>query len=243
MTNHILSNQENGVLTITLNRLDKKNALSSAMYARLIELFENANNDSSINCILLQGDQTCFSAGNDLKDFMANTDELIAITFTEVIAAFEKPIIAAVAGAAVGIGTTMLLHCDMVIAADNTKFKLPFTQLALCPEAGSSYILAQRVGYNRAFELLVLGDLFTPEKALEYGIINQITTPDAVLAIASEIAHKISALPSDSVLTSRRLIRQANQQLLESSMDEEIKEFKRLIKSEDCKAILAKFFA
>lgn len=213
------------------------------MYAQLIELFEKASTDDTVNCVLIQGDKTCFSAGNDLKDFMANTDELIAITYTEVLAAFNKPIVAAVAGAAVGIGTTMLLHCDMVIAADNSKFKLPFTQLALCPEAGSSLLLTQRVGYNRAFELLVLGELFTPAQALEYGIVNEVTSPETVIERANEVAQKISALPSDSVLTSRRLIKAANQQILVSSMDDEIIEFKRLIKSDDCKAILDKFFA
>ncbi len=242
MNNFIQTSEHQGVFTVTLNRLDKKNALDSSMYLQLCDAFKHASKTSSVRCLLIQGDNTCFCAGNDLKDFMENSEDLAAIKFTEVLAAFDKPLIAAVAGAAVGIGTTLLLHCDMVIAADNSKFKLPFTQLGLCPEAGSSFLLTQRIGYNRAFELLVLGGLFKADKAYEYGIVNQVTTPDELLPLALDIAKRIAALPVDSVDTSRRLIRDANQSLLKQHMSIEADEFRRLMNTEDCQNILAKFF-
>lgn len=243
MTDLVQTHEEAGVLTVTLNRLDKKNALDSAMYRKLCQVFTQASESDSVRCLLIKGDENCFSAGNDLKDFMENRDDLVAITFTEVLAAFDKPLVAAVAGAAVGIGTTLLLHCDMVIAADNSKFKLPFTHLGLCPEAGSSLILAQKVGYNRAFELLVLGELFNAEKAYEFGIVNQVTTSAELMTTAQKVANNIAKLPADSVATSRRLIRQANHALLTEHMGKEAKEFKRLMDTEDCQTILAKFFA
>lgn len=243
MTDLIQSHEQDGVFTVTLNRLDKKNALSSDMYRQLCQAFTYASKTDSIRCVLIRGDENCFSAGNDLHDFMENRDDLVAITFTEVLAAFDKPLVAAVAGAAVGIGTTLLLHCDMVIAADNSKLKLPFTHLGLCPEAGSSLLLAQKVGYNRAFELLVLGELITAEKAYEFGIVNKVTSSEDVIATAEQVAQNIAKLPADSVMTSRRLIRQANQALLTEHMSNEANEFKRLMDTDDCQRILAKFFA
>lgn len=240
----IISEQIQGVLTITLNRFDKKNALNNAMYETLSSLFTSANSDPSVHCILIQGNDTCFCAGNDLQDFIAcsEDDELAALKFVSILAAFTKPIIAAVAGAAVGIGTTLLLHCDMVYAATNSKFKLPFTQLGLCPEAGSSLLLTRLVGQNRAFELMVLGSGFNAEQALEYGIANKICQPDELLAMAAKTANAIAKLPLDSVITSRRLIRQATQPLLAQVIKDEGDEFKRLVNTDDCKNILAHFF-
>ena len=156
MSNLILTTEKQGVFTITLNRIDKKNALTNEMYQQLCQHFAYAQHTSSIHCLVIQGDENCFCAGNDLHDFMqCSADELAAFEFVNVLAEFTKPLVAGVAGVAVGIGTTMLLHCDMVIAAYNSKFKLPFTQLGLCPEAGSSLLLTQKVGPNKAFELMV----------------------------------------------------------------------------------------
>jgi enoyl-CoA hydratase/carnithine racemase len=244
MDNLIISEENQGVFTITLNRLSKKNALNSLMYKQLGEHLVCASNSPSIRCVLIQGDQNCFCAGNDLQDFIesAKTNDLAALGFIKILSAFDKPIVAAVAGPVVGIGTTLLLHCDMVIAANNSKFKLPFTQLGLCPEAGSSLLLPMRIGQNRAFELLVLGKTFNAEQALQYGLVNEVCTPEALLSTAQTLSHTIAALPYDALMTSRRLLKDAAAQLLPDAMANEAKEFIRLMKTDDCKSILAKFF-
>jgi enoyl-CoA hydratase/carnithine racemase len=244
MTDFIITKENNSVFTIILNRFDKKNALNNLMYQELCQHFEYAKNNTHINCILIHGNESCFSAGNDLQDFIESSqnESLAALEFVQVLSKFNKPIIAAVAGAAVGIGTTLLLHCDMVIAATNAKFKLPFTQLGLCPEAGSSFLLTRLVGQNRAFELMVLGNTFSAEQALEYGIANQICAPEALLPIAEKIAKNIAQLPSDAVMTSRKLIRQASQSQLSQVIKNEGDEFSRLVNTPECKAILGQFF-
>jgi enoyl-CoA hydratase/carnithine racemase len=244
MDNLIITEENNHVFTITLNRTNKKNALNKSMYLDLCAAFNHASENSNIHCVLIQGDQNCFCAGNDLADFLESTknDDLAAFDFVQVIASFEKPIVAAVAGPAVGIGTTMLLHCDMVVAATNSKFKLPFTQLGISPEAGSSLLLPLRLGHAKAFELLVLGKLFTAEQALEYGLINQVCSPEELLAIASDIADTIAKLPHDSVMTSRKLMKQNTQAVMPQVIETEAQEFKRLVQTDECKNILAKFF-
>jgi enoyl-CoA hydratase/carnithine racemase len=244
MSNLILTNEQNGVLTITLNRFDKKNALNDQMYQQLCQQFDYARFADHVHCVLIHGDENCFCAGNDLEDFIqANADsELAAFKFIKILATFNKPLVAAVAGAAVGIGTTLLLHCDMVYAATNSKFKLPFTQLGLCPEAGSSYLLPLRVGANRAFELMVLGETFNAEQAFNYGLVNKVCSAEALLSTAEKTALTIAKLPSDAVLTSRKLIRQASQTVLTQVMDNEANEFFRLVNGDECKNIIAKFF-
>jgi enoyl-CoA hydratase/carnithine racemase len=244
MTDFIITKENNGVFIIILNRFEKKNALNKVMYQELCQYFVYAKKSEKINCILIRGNEKCFCAGNDLQDFIENAkgDALVALDFVKTLSEFNKPIIAAVAGDAVGIGTTLLLHCDMVIAANNAKFKLPFTQLGLCPEAGSSFLLTRLIGQNRAFELMVLGNTFSAEQALEYGIANQICSPDELLSISEKIANTIANLPSDAVMTSRKLIRQASQSQLSQVIENEGQEFSRLVNTPECKAILGKFF-
>jgi len=244
MSNLILTTQKQGVFSITLNRIDKKNALTNAMYEQLCQYFAYAEQTDSIHCLVIQGNEDCFCAGNDLHDFMqcSADDELVALKFIKVLSEFTKPLIAGVAGVAVGIGTTLLLHCDMVIAANNSRFKLPFTQLGLCPEAGSSLLLTQKVGANKAFELMVLGTTFNAEQALSYGITNQTCEPNELLALTAEVAQAIANLPVESVMTSRRLIRQGNKLALSQVISEESEAFAHLVNSPECKNILAKFF-
>ena len=245
MNNLIITSQEHGVFTITLNRLNKKNALNTEMYQQLCLHFTFAQQSPNIHCVVIRGDQACFTAGNDLQDFIDSSDEegLVALDFVRVLASFDKPLIAAVAGVAIGIGTTLLLHCDIVIAAETAYFQLPFTQLGLCPEAGSSLLLANRIGHNRAFELLVLGKKFTAKQASQYGLVNQVCSADQLFAISSEIALSIARLPSDAVITSRRLMKQATQQSLPQVIESEAGEFTRLMNSPECKNILASFFS
>jgi len=244
MSNLILTDEQDGVLTIKLNRFDKKNALNDQMYQQLCLQFDYARFTSHIHCVVIQGDENCFCAGNDLDDFIKtdeNTD-LAAFKFIKILAEFNKPLVAAVAGAAVGIGTTLLLHCDMVFAAPNAKFKLPFTQLGLCPEAGSSYLLPLRVGSNRAFELMVLGETFNAEQAFSYGLVNKICSENELINLVQQTANKIAKLPNDAVMTSRKLIRQASQLTLPNVINNEASEFFRLVNGDECKSIIAKFF-
>ena len=244
MTDLIITQENKGVFTIILNRFDKKNALNTQMYQKLCQHFEYAKNNNSIHCLLIQGNEHCFCAGNDLQDFIESSqnESLAAFDFVKILSEFNKPIVAAVAGAAVGIGTTLLLHCDMVIAANNAKFKLPFTQLGLCPEAGSSLLLTRLIGQNRAFELMVLGNTFSAEKAHQYGIANQVCLPEELLALGQQTAAAIAKLPNDAVMTSRQLIRQATQSQLSQVIENESREFARLVNTPDCKNILAQFF-
>lgn len=244
MTDLIITKENQGVFNIILNRLDKKNALNNIMYKQLCQHFTYAKHNDSIHCVLIHGDENCFCAGNDLQDFIecSEDDSLAALDFVKILNEFNKPIVAAVAGAAVGIGTTLLLHCDMVIAANNTKFKLPFTQLGLCPEAGSSLLLTRLIGQNRAFELMILGDTFNAEQAKEYGIANKVCQPNELLDIAKKTAIAIASLPSDAVMTSRKLIRQATQLSLPQVIENEGNEFSRLVKTDACKKIMSMFF-
>ncbi len=244
MSNLIIAKEHQGVFTITLNRNDKKNALTHAMYQELCHQFEYAEQTDRVRCLVIQGSEDCFCAGNDLDDFIqcSADSDLAALKFIKLLSAFTKPLVAAVAGAAVGIGTTLLLHCDMVIAATNSNFKLPFTQLGLCPEAGASLLLTQKVGQNKAFELMVLGKAFNAEQACNYGIANQTCQASELLALAEEIALTIAKLPVESVMTSKRLIRQGNQIALSQVISDESQEFIRLVNTSECKNILAKFF-
>lgn len=244
MSTLIVTTEKQGVFTITLNRMDKKNALTNDMYLQLCQHFSYAEKTIGIHCVVIQGDQNCFCAGNDLHDFLqcSADGDLAALKFVKVLSEFTKPLVAGVAGVAVGIGTTLLLHCDMVIAADNSIFKLPFTQLGLCPEAGSSLLLTQKIGQNKAFELMVLGKSFNAEQALSFGIANQTCQPDDLLRITEEAACAIASLPVESVMTSRRLIRQANQALLRQVINDESNAFVHLVNTDECKNILAQFF-
>lgn len=241
MNNLILTTELDGVLTITLNRLSKKNALNNAMYQQLTSLFEYSNKTDSIKVVCIQGSESCFCAGNDLHDFTQPQQELAAIKFIQVLSTFTKPLVAAVAGPCIGIGTTLLLHCDIIIASQSCYFKLPFTQLGLCPEAGSSYLLSQRLGYNKAFELLVLGESFDVNTAFNYGLINQISTDKQLLNQAQVSAKKIAALPANAVQASKHLIKQSHTVAINQAIELEVSAFTRLLSSKSCQDILKQF--
>lgn len=244
MDNLILTTEKNGLLTITLNRIDKKNALTSAMYLALKDHFIAAQENNDIRCLLIQGDENCFCSGNDLADFLNHQagEELAASKFIASLAQFTKPIVVAVAGPAIGIGTTLLLHSDIVVAANNTTFALPFTKLGLCPEAGSSALLPQLVGHAKAFELLVLGDSFNAEQALAMNLINKVVEPTQLLSTANDYANKILSLPNDAVMKSRELLKNANKLAVKQAFASEMDYFEQLMLSDECKSILQSFF-
>ena len=177
----ILRHAEAGVRTLTINRLARKNSLTAAMYAQLADGLEQAAGDrTAVRAVVLQGHETIFSAGNDIGDFLnappAGENSPVH-RFLRAIATFDKPLLAAVCGPAVGIGTTMLLHCDLVYAGDNAAFSMPFVNLGLCPEAASSLLAPLMFGYHRAAEALLLGEPMTAESALEVGLVNRIVPP------------------------------------------------------------------
>jgi enoyl-CoA hydratase/carnithine racemase len=166
----ILIHTDAGITTITLNRVEKKNSFTQSMYATCADALDAARDDAAVRVVVFQGDATVFSAGNDIGDFLGappKTQDAPVFRFLRALAAFPKPIIAAVCGPAVGIGTTMLFHCDLVYAGDNAAFSMPFVNLGLCPEAASSLLVPQMMGYHRAAEALLMGEPFMAEAALE----------------------------------------------------------------------------
>ena len=214
----ILTHTEAGVTTLTLNRVDKKNSLTRAMYAALADALVQAQSDGAVHVVVLQGDATVFSAGNDIGDFLAQAPEQApgqapaqdapVWRFLRAIAAFPKPLVAAVCGPAVGIGTTLLFHCDLVYAGDNAAFSMPFVNLGLCPEGASSLLAPRLLGYHRAAEALLLGEPFMAEAALEVGLVNRVVPPTECNAVSQAQARKLAAKPLASLVETKRLMKQ-----------------------------------
>ncbi|MHB1200111.1 MAG: enoyl-CoA hydratase [Polaromonas sp.] len=235
MSNHfkdILVHAENGVMTVTLNRVDKKNSITSVMYGAMADALESANHDAAVRAVVIQGHESVFSAGNDIGDFLnqpPSTPDSPVFRFLRGISSFPKPLVAAVCGPAVGIGTTLLLHCDLVYAGDNAAFSLPFVNLGLCPEAASSFLLPQLMGYPRAAEALLLGEPFTAETALEIGLINRIVPPLEASALAQRQALKLAAKPLTSLLETKRLMKKGNAGIVAERMAEEGASFGRML--------------
>jgi enoyl-CoA hydratase/carnithine racemase len=232
MTTEILSNIEAGVMTITLNRVDKKNSITAAMYATLADTLEAASADANVRAVVIQGHETIFSAGNDIADFLNHPpsgQDAPVFRFLRNISSFAKPIVAAVCGPAVGIGTTLLLHCDLIYAGDNAAFSMPFVNLGLCPEAASSLLVPQLMGYPRAAEALLLGEPFMAETALEIGLINRIVPPSEATALAQQQARKLAAKPLSSLIETKRLMKKGNAVAVAERMGEEGASFGRML--------------
>ena len=229
----ILVHTEAGVTTLTFNRVDKKNSITSAMYAQLADALDQAQADAAVRCVLIQGDATIFSAGNDIGDFLnapPSTQESPVFRFLRNIAQFPKPIVAAVCGPAVGIGTTLLLHCDLVYAGDNAAFSVPFVNLGLCPEAASSLLLPQMFGHHRAAEALLLGEPFMAEAALEVGLVNRVVPPTECNGIAQQQARKLAAKPLSALVETKRLRKKGQTAVVLERMAEEGASFGRMLR-------------
>ena len=242
--NHILTDRSDAVLTLTLNRLDKKNAFSAAMYSTCAQALEQAQNDNAVHSVVIQGHHTIFSAGHDLQDFAsgANTaHDAPVFHFLRTLAQFPKPLVAAVCGPAVGIGCTLLLHCDLVYAGDNAAFSMPFVNLGLSPEAAASLLLPQAIGYHRAAQALLLGEPFMAEAALDMGLINRIVPPSEAAELAHTQACKLAAKPLDAILQTKRLMKEAQQALVLRTMEQENSTFKRLLGAAAAQEALSAF--
>ncbi len=233
------------VLTITLQRPEKKNALSGQMYLDLTAALKLAQTDSNVHVVVLRGQADCFCAGNDLADFIAAgalNHEHPTVMFLHQLTQFDKPLIAAVAGLAIGIGTTALLHCDLVYAALGCRFQLPFTALGLCPEAASSLLLPKLVGQQKAAQYLLLGESFSSEEAAGFGLVNQIVEAEDLFDLVAQKAEKLAALPAVAVQQSKKLLRQSQQLLVQQVLHQELAVFEQLLNGEDCQQALHKFF-
>ena len=242
----ILTSKDAGILRITINRPERKNSITAAMYQAMADAFKDARFDPAVRVVLLAGSAELFTAGNDLSDFMNNPPhgaDSPVFQFLENISTCEKPIVAAVGGAAVGVGTTMLLHCDLVYAADNTRFALPFTSLGLVPEAASSYLLPLVAGYHRAAELLLLGEPFGAAKAKETGFVTEVVPADQLLATAEKAATKLAGLPGRSVRTTKALLKGAHAALIARQMQEEGAHFRAMLGEPAAREAFSAFFA
>ena len=222
-----------GVMTLTFNRRDRKNSITAAMYADLADALADASTRDAVRVVVLQGHETVFSAGNDIADFL-NTPpsgaESPVYGFLFGIASFPKPLIAAVCGPAVGIGTTMLLHCDLVYAGDNAVFSLPFVDLGLCPEAAASLLLPQLLGYHRAAEALLLGEPIRADAALAAGLVNRIVSPQEANPLAQVQARKLATKPIRSLIETKRLMKMGQAQQVARQMTEEGASFERMLR-------------
>jgi enoyl-CoA hydratase/carnithine racemase len=240
----ILTHIDQGVMTLTFNRVDKKNSITSAMYAALADAMEQAEQDPQVRVVVIQGHETIFSAGNDIADFLNQppaTDDAPVFRLLRQASSFTKPLIAAVAGPAVGIGTTLLFHCDLVYAGDNAAFSMPFVNLGLCPEAASSFLVPQMMGYHRAAEALLLGEPFMAEAALEVGLVNRVLPPTEVNNFAQAQARKLALKPLSSLLETKRLMKAGQAQQVKVQMNEEAKSFGRMLREPAAKEAFSAF--
>ena len=229
----ILSHTDQGVTTLTINRLARKNSLTSAMYAALADALEAAKASDETRVVVIQGDESIFSAGNDIADFLNQPpagEDAPVFRFLRGIATFPKPLVAAVCGPAVGIGTTLLFHCDLVYAGDNAAFSMPFVNLGLCAEGASSLLAPQMFGYHRAAEALLLGEPFYAEAALEVGLVNKVLPPSEANGYAQTVARKLAAKPLSSLVETKRLMKQGQQAQVLQVMQQEGAVFGRMLR-------------
>ena len=246
----ILSTKADGILAIEFNRPERKNAITNAMYIAMAQAILDGEADPQVRAILITGKPEIFTAGNDLDDFLKNSapaageahDERGVFQFMRALSAANKPVVAAVTGAAIGIGTTMLMHCDLVYAGDNAKFSLPFPQLGLCPEFASSLLLPQLAGYPRAAEKLLLGEAFLADEAAQMGLVSKVLPAADVLAHARAQAAKLVALPASSIRTTKALMKRSRNEAIKSAMAAENELFFAMLQAGEAKEAFTAFF-
>jgi enoyl-CoA hydratase/carnithine racemase len=246
VTDLILVSDDGPVRIMRINRPEKKNALTMPMYAGLTRALESAD-DAMIRCIMIAGTAGAFSAGNDLAEFSnaAINDQGLGsevLQFLHALVRSRLPLVAAVDGLAVGIGTTMLMHCDYVVASETSRFSTPFVQLGLVPEAASSLVAPRLMGHRRAFALLVMGRSLDAHQALASGLVNEVVASSDVERRALDAAREIAALPPQAVAASRRLIRGSPDELA-ARIDEEAMLFKSRLATDEARAAFAAFFS
>ena len=243
MTEHVIIEQTGGVLTLTLNRPEKKNALTAAMYAVLTSAIDGAAATADVRCVLIQGNGDSFTAGNDLAEFAAinsgDGERASGNSLVSALARASVPIVAAVQGRAVGVGATMLLHCDLVFVTDDARLSTPFVNLALVPEAASSLLLPARIGHARAFSMFVLGEPIDGATAAAWGIANAVVPRDELRTRARSAAEAVAARPRTSVTLTKRLMRDA--EALAVRIGEENRHFTNQLKSAEAREAFTAF--
>jgi enoyl-CoA hydratase/carnithine racemase len=240
----IRSETKHRVARIRFDRLDKKNAITVEMYAQLGAALAAAEADPQARAVLLHGSADCFTAGNDVADFLKaprNAGSSPARALFDTLPQMQKPVVAAVGGPAVGIGSTMLLHCDLVYAAPNARFQLPFVPLGIVPEFGSTFLLPLIAGYQRAAKLLLLGQPFTAQEACEAGIVTAVVPQEDLLSEAEKVAIALAALPPESIRLTKRLMKARHAQTLAATIEEETRIFTERLTSPEAKEALSAF--
>jgi len=240
----IVTERSEGLLRVELNRPEKLNAMTSSMYTKLADIFNDAANDEHIRVVLWHGAGDAFSAGNDMQDFLQNppgSGDSPQARLMNALLDFDKPLIAAVCGAAIGGGTTMLLHCDFVYAGESTRFQMPFINLAVVPEFGSSCLVPLTIGHIRAAELILLGIPFDARRALELGLVTQVVSDQDLLRVATETARRLAQKPAAALQASKRLLKRSFQEQIRAAMKAENEAFSVLVRSEETKEALTAF--
>jgi enoyl-CoA hydratase/carnithine racemase len=245
--NEIKREIKNGVLALTIDRPSKKNALTVSMYQTLSRHVAEADRDPAIGAILLTGAGDCFTAGNDMGDFRERAEAMepkpsSGLAFIEQLMACDTPVVAAVRGLAVGIGTTLLLHCDFVLADRSARFRTPFVDLGLCPEAASSFLMPLMLGFRRASDLLLAGDSLDAEEALRCDLVSRLCEEGELQSAALELATRLAAKPRESLRLSKSLMRRYWREAVAEALEIERGHFTERLQSDDCKAALDRFF-
>lgn len=242
---HVLASVDSRVLSLTLNRPERKNALSLAMYSALADLLLAANQDPQIRVIVLTGTDDLFTSGNDLQDFM-NEPQIHpthpVVRFMDALRESAKPVVAVVRGHAIGIGTTLLMHCDLVYVADDARLQLPFVNLGLCPEYASSYLLPRLVGQQKAAELLLLGEVFSGAEAAQMGIATKALPWDELSNYARDKVRRLAAQPPGAVKRTKALLRLQTQDAVVATLNAEYQGFAEGLISEECRESVTAFF-
>jgi enoyl-CoA hydratase/carnithine racemase len=248
MTEHIIVEDADSTRTITMRRPEKKNTLTQEMYLAMSDAIDSAQSNPAIRCLILTGRSGVFTAGNDIGDFLqaatAKSDVARprnAVIFLQSLVNNQKPIIAAVDGIAIGIGTTMVFHCDYVVASTTTTFSSPFIQYGLVPDGATSLLVPQMVGHQRAFSMLVMGRPITAEDAREAGFVNMVVSPGHAVVEARKVAREICALPADAVEISRKLLKLPTEELIRR-VDQENEFFGERMRSPEAIAAFQNFF-
>jgi enoyl-CoA hydratase/carnithine racemase len=242
--NEILTERTGSILRVTVNRPAKKNAMTSAMYNALADVFNEAAKDDDIHVVIWDAAGDSFSAGNDVEDFMKNppgAGESPQALLANALINLDKPLVAAVQGMAIGGGTTLLTHCDFVYAGESAKFQLPFVNLALVPEFGSSWSLPARSGYIRAAELFMLGQPFDARLAAEIGLVTRVVPDQALLATATETAEKLAAKPPGALQACKKLLKRSQREQIGQAFKAEIEEFASRVRSAEAKEAFTAF--
>ena len=240
----VLTELKDRVLTIRFNRAEKKNALTAVMYQATADALNEAAKNSAVRVVLITGTTNCFSSGNDLQDFLQNppvSPDAPVAQFMRAVATFPKPLVAAVNGFAIGVGTTMLLQCDLVYAGTSAKFQLPFVNIGICPELASSYIMPRLMGNARTAELILLGEAFTAEKALTYGIINEVLPDVECEARALDRAQRLAAQPPEAMRTAKLLLRRWNQDTVLEAITHEAGYFMPMLEKPEAREAMTAF--